>query len=353
MTGDLGEGPALDASRLLESTFPEANSTIAAPSTTSRPEIERSEFPGALHKAGIRLAVPLLSQRGSLGVILVGEKASERRFIEEELRLLERVGAEAAATLERVELVQLAADAAEERERVQELNRMKTDFFSRVAHDLRTPLTSIQYTVDNLLDGVGGSPAPEHASSLRAVRGASNQLGRLVSNLLDLSRLDQPETDPKLGPVSVAPIVREAVTTLGPLGAARGIRLDFREDGGVGPARGDRDKIFEILANLLENATRYSPEGSLVEVALHRCAGNRQSLEVRDHGPGLAAGESELIFDRFQQGTPSPYSKQRGFGLGLYVARSYAELMGGSVTASNHPEGGALFVCTLPEWEQS
>jgi len=74
---------------------------------------------------------------------------------------------------------------------------------------------------------------------------------------------------------------------------------------------------------------------------------------VRDHGPGLAAGESELIFDRFQQGTPSPYSKQRGFGLGLYVARSYAELMGGSVTASNHPEGGALFVCTLPEWEKS
>ena len=174
-----------------------------------------------------------------------------------------------------------------------------------------------------------------------------------MSNLLDLSRLDQPETNPKLGPVSVAPIVQEAVTTLGPLGAARGIRLEFREDRGAGQVRGDRDKIFEIVANLLENATRYSPEGSSIEVALHRCAGNRQSVEVRDHGPGLKDTERESIFDRFQQGSPSPYSKQRGFGLGLYVARSYAELMGGSVTASNHPEGGALFVLTLPEWGKS
>jgi signal transduction histidine kinase len=285
-------------------------------------------------------------------VVLVGEKVSERRFVEEDLRLLEKVGAEATATLERVELVQLAAEAAEERERVQEINRMKTDFFSRVAHDLRTPLTSIQYTVDNLLDGVGGSPVPEHASRLRAVRAASNQLGRLVSNLLDLSQLDQPEVTPKLEPVSVAPIVEEAVKTLGPLGTARGIRLEFHEDGGAGPVRGDRDKIFEIMANLLENAARYSPEGSSVEIALRRGAGNRQSLEVRDHGPGIADEERERIFDRFHQGTPSPYSKQRGFGLGLYVARSYAEHMGGSVTASNHPEGGALFVCTLPEWRE-
>ena len=352
-TDDFGEEPALDAARLLGRTFPGATSTIAAPSTTSRPEIERPEFPAVLHDSGIRLAVPLQSQRGSLGVILVGEKVSERRFIDEELRLLERVGAEATAVLDRVELVQLAAEAAEERRRAEELNRMKTDFFSRVAHDLRTPLTSIQYTVDNLLDGVRGSPAPEHASSLRAVRGASNQLGRLVSNLLDLSRLDQPGADAKLGPVSVTQIVEETVTTLRPLGATRGIRFEFRGDGEAGPVRGDRDKIFEIVANLLENAARYSPEGASVEVTLRRCGGNRQSIEVRDHGPGLAAGESELIFGRFQQGTPSPYSKQRGFGLGLYVVRSYAELMGGAVTASNHPEGGALFVCTLPEWEKS
>jgi signal transduction histidine kinase len=153
--------------------------------------------------------------------------------------------------------------------------------------------------------------------------------------------------------VSLALVVRDTLATLGPIGAARGVRLEFREQGGVGPVRGDRDKVYEIVANLMENATRYSPDRSTVEIALQRCVGDRQSLEVRDHGPGIGDGEHDRIFDRFHQGKPSPYSRQRGFGLGLYVARSYAELMGGSVTVSNHPDGGAWFVCTLPEWEVS
>ncbi len=351
--GDLGNEVAKNALQLLETAFPRTESIIAAPNTTSRPEIERSDFPGPLFQAGVRVALPLVSRGRTLGMILVGDKATERRLIDDDLRLLERVRAEAIAMLERVELVQLAAEAALERERVQALDRMKTDFFSRVAHDLRTPLTSIQYTVDNLLDGVRGAPPPEYVPHLRAVRAASNQLGRLVSNLLDLSRLDQPEVPLRLGAVSIAPVVRDALATLDPIGAARGIRLEFREEGGVGPVRGDRDRVYEIVANLVENATRYSPDGSTVEIALHRGTGGGQSLEVRDHGPGIGGGEHDRIFDRFHQGSPSPYSRQRGFGLGLYVARSYAELMGGSVTASNHPDGGARFVCTLPEWRES
>jgi signal transduction histidine kinase len=351
--GDLGDDLATNALRLLETMSPQAGSIIAAPNTTSRPEIERSDFPDGLFQAGARIAVRLDSQGRTLWMILVGDKATERRFIDDDLRLLERVRAEAAAMLERVELVQLAAEAAQERERVQVLDRMKTDFFSRVAHDLRTPLTSIQYTVENLLDGVRGAPPPEYVPHLQAVRAASSRLGRLVSNLLDLSRLDQPEVQLRFEAVSLALVVRDTLATLGPIGAARGVRLEFREQGGVGPVRGDRDKVYEIVANLMENATRYSPDRSTVEIALQRCVGDRQSLEVRDHGPGIGDGEHDRIFDRFHQGKPSPYSRQRGFGLGLYVARSYAELMGGSVTVSNHPDGGARFVCTLPEWEVS
>ena len=154
--GDFGDGFATNAHQLLEKTLPCTGSIIAAPNTTSRPEIECADFPGALFQAGVRIAVPLVSQGRSLGTMFIGDKATERRFIEEDLKLLARVQAEATATLERVELVQLAAEGVRERERVQALDRMKTDFFSRVAHDLRTPLTSIQYTVENLLDGVGG-----------------------------------------------------------------------------------------------------------------------------------------------------------------------------------------------------
>jgi signal transduction histidine kinase len=74
---------------------------------------------------------------------------------------------------------------------------------------------------------------------------------------------------------------------------------------------------------------------------------------VRDHGPGIAPGEDEIIFERFKQGRPSPYVQRGGFGLGLYVVRQFVELMGGTVTAVNHPEGGAVFTCVLLDWDAS
>jgi signal transduction histidine kinase len=95
----------------------------------------------------------------------------------------------------------------------------------------------------------------------------------------------------------------------------------------------------------------YSPSGSSVEIVVEQEPPGRQRMTVRDHGPGLGEGEEERVFQRFQQGRPSPYVKQTGFGLGLYIVRSYAEMLAGSVTAANHPDGGAVLTCTFPDWD--
>ena len=324
---------------------------LASPNSTSRPDLEALEFPEVFADAGVRLALPLAADGKNRGMILVGEKTSERRFIEEDLKLLYAVRAEAAAALERVELVQIATAETLERERAQELERMKSDFFSRVAHDLRTPLTSIRWTVQNLLDGVGGRPDPEHVPHLQAVDAAANQLGRLVNNLLELTRLEHPGARADLGPVDLVPLVQEAVGALRSATGERNVQFELSVAPGLRSVCGDRDQLSEVVTNLLENAARYSPNGAAVEITLDR-GGDGQMLIVRDHGPGLSPHECERIFERFEQGRPSPYSRQRGFGLGLYVARSYLTLMRGSISAGNHPEGGARFVCLLPEWQE-
>ncbi len=351
VVGGMGEAQSVAAFRALERGFPASTRVVAAPNTTSRPDLESADFPGELEHAGVRIAAPLVANDRYLGAILVGEKATERRFIEEDLELIESVRAKAVAALERVALVQTAALEAMEREKIQALERMRTDLFDRVAHDLRTPLTSVQYLVRNILDGIGGPPPPpEHIPNLNAIDAATIQLRRLVDNLLDLRRLEQAAAPVALGPVALAREAEDALGALRPIAATRNLRIEVRAEPGLGPVRGDAAKIHEIVANLVENAARFSPHGATLEICLRRAGAGRQALIVRDHGPGIMETEREAIFERFRQGRPSPYSSKGGFGLGLFVVRSYLEIMGGSVAAENHPDGGAQFICTFPEW---
>ena len=325
-------------------------SRVAAAGTTSLPEIESAEFPAALRRAGYLLAEPIAVEGRVFGWILLGEKRSERRYIQEEMDLVAATSAEAARALDRLELVQHAAEESRERERLHEIDRHKTEFLSRVAHDLRTPLASVTWSVQNLLDGVVGPTDERMVTYLRSIQASTAQLARLVSNLLEISRLELRRTPPAPEPVDWRAVVEESVAALTPLAQSKRVRIDSRSEAGLGPVGGHRDKLGEIVTNLLENAVKYAPPGSTIEIRLGGAGSGHQRLTVRDHGPGVDPAERDAIFERFHQGAPSPYSDQRGFGLGLFVVKSYAEHLRGEVTACNHPEGGAMFTCDLPEW---
>ena len=324
---------------------------LAAPHSTGRPDLETDDFPGALTREGFRLALAIWTERSCLGAILASEKKSGRRFVEEDLKLLHAVRAEAASALDRVELVQLAAKDVFVRENAQELEGMKDHLFSALEDDLRRPLTVVRWTIETLLDRMGHTSSPQQVAELQAIQAASSELDRLVKNLRDLSRPGLVGAR-ELVRIDLLPLVHEAVTAVTPEAKARNIRFEMSVAPDVTPASGYRDLLLEVVIGLLENATRYSPDGQAVEITLDR-KGGEDRLIFRDHGPGLPENQSERIFQRFEQGRPSPYSHERGFGLGLYIAKSYLERMRGRIQADNHPEGGARFVCTVPEWREA
>ncbi len=346
---------AMDYSRAIADASVRVPATrpLAAQNATALPEVESAAYPAALSASGFVILAPIAAEDRPLGVVLLGEKRSERRFVREDLDLVTDAIAIAAAACDRIDLVRKAAQEEEARHRLEELNRLKSDFLSRVAHDLRTPLASISWSSQNLIDGVSGAPSERQIIPLRSIKTSADQLDRLVTNLLEASRREIALHEKSIEPTDLAACARDAILSLDPIAAARGVRTSFETDAvPVPPIRGNKAKVMEILSNLIENACKYSPEGSTIEVAVRR-AGDGESvarLTVRDHGPGFPEGEAETLFERFHQGRPSPYAGAAGFGLGLYVVRTLISFMQGSVTARNHPEGGAEFVCTFPLW---
>jgi signal transduction histidine kinase len=349
--GEIDPVLAREAILLAEPLLGETGRPIVAPNSTSLPEIENRDFPAALREAGLRILVPLAVEGRALGWILLGERRSERRYVEQDLELIEGVAEEAAVALERIRLVQQVAEEAIARQRLGEIDRLKSDFLARASHDLRTPITSITWSVQNLLDGVVGPLSDRQREYLDAVRTSSGQLARLVNNLVEISRLELSRGRIEIEPVDLAGALAETLAGLKPVAVRRGIRIERCVAPELTPVSGNRDKLLEILANLIENALRYSPDGGTVEVTIDRGIGPSQRFSVRDHGPGVADGEEEIIFERFKQGRPSPHVQRGGFGLGLYVVRQFVELMGGAVSAVNHPNGGAVFTCTLLDWD--
>lgn len=329
-----------------------AKRPVALPGSTSLPEIESADFPDALRAQDERIAVPIVIAERPRGWILLGEKSSERRYIEQDIDLLEGVAAETAIALERITLVQRVATEAHERIRLDEIDRLKSDFLSRVSHDLRTPITSILWSTNNLLDGIIGEMSERQRSYVDSIQASAGQMQRLVNNLLEISRLETATVRVNIERVDLAEVVDEAVRSLAPIAARRDVKLVSQIAPELSPVRGDREKLHEIAANLIENAIKYSPNASAVEIDVNDNGAGSIELVVRDHGPGVREDEREVIFERFKQGRPSPYAEGGGFGLGLYVVRSFLMLMDATVSVDNHPGGGARFTCRIPAAHQ-
>lgn len=342
-----------DPLRLLRDSPPgdPARGLFAAPQSTSLPETECANFPGALRAAGVRLVAPITPERPAGGWALLGDKLSERRYVDEDLELLRGALSASALSLERIELVQRVTEESMERRRLDEVSRLKNDFLSRISHDLRTPLTSIGWSARNLLDGVAGPLAERQKEYLEGIRASADQLSRLVTNLVEISRLEADAVRLNLEPVRLAEALHEAELAVIPIAAARGVRLLTRADDSLGGVRADRSKLVQVAVNLLDNAVKFSPDGSAIELGVFRARSGEQSFSVRDHGPGVRPEEREAIFERYRQGRPAPHAHAPGLGVGLYVVRTLLKLQQGDISVNNHPDGGAVFTCTLPDWE--
>jgi len=327
--------------------------TRALAGSTAHPEIElaEAEWPAAF--AGFVLARPL----GAEGTLLLGPHAHGRRYLEEDLAFLDTVAEDAGRALERIRLVRKAAEESLRRAEQDALDRRKREFLTQVAHDLRTPLTSILWSAQNALDGVAGPVSDAVARDVNAIRTSARHLDRLVTHLLEIARLEAGADESPLEPVALEPVVAETLETLRPIARTWDVRLESALADGLPAVRARREGVARIVVNLVENALRHAPAGSAVDVAL-ASEDDRLVLTVRDRGPGVPASEHALVFERFRRGRvaaarggeggPSP-----GLGLGLSVVRAWMERFGGAVDIESPVDGGARFVCRFVPWSSS
>ena len=319
---------------------------VAVPGSTDLPGVENERFPAALRDRGLVLGVTLRADGAAGGVILVGGRRTGRHYVRRELNLLRDMAERTANHLERIELARRIREEQAERNRVDALHRAKSEFLSRVSHDLRTPLTAISWSVQNLMDGVVGEVTADQREYLREIGHSCGYLTRLVQNLLRMSRLEHGELEAHCERIDLAGVVRDSLTTLGAVARAREVTIVPTLPGEPVLAWADADLLEEALVNILENAVEFSPPGGSVDVVLENGENGARVL-IRDRGPGLPPGGAAAMFGRFSQGAPSPWASRQGFGLGLHIAKVHLRLMEGELQATDHPEGGAVFTCSL------
>jgi two-component system sensor histidine kinase KdpD len=285
------------------------------------------------------LFLPLVGTRDTLGVFGVALARCPVPPSPGQRQLLETFTAQTALALERARLAEraTAADVAAETERA------RSALLSAVSHDLRTPLASITGTAGMLLDDRSALGDGARRELMETIRDEADRLSRLIANLLDLTRLDSGALQVRKELCPLEEIVGSALHRLRAQVAGREIRVDLPPDVLLVPV--DPVLIEQVFVNLLENALRYSPAGSPLEVtaAVH---GDDVAIAVADRGNGIPPGEEEQIFERFYRLADGARSDSTG--LGLTICRAIVRAHGGRITAENRAGGGSVFRFTLP-----
>jgi signal transduction histidine kinase len=217
-------------------------------------------------------------------------------------------------------------------------DQQRRDLIANVSHELRTPITALQAMLENVVDGV----TPADPATMTTALAQTLRLGRLVEELLDLSRLDAgvltlAREQLALGPL-LADMVAEAEV------ADRGTRFEVKVSPADATVYADRGRLHQVVANLLDNASRHGPRGGLVRVRAAAHA-DHTVIEVLDEGPGIAAADRDRVFERFTRGERSG---DGGTGLGLAIARWVVDLHGGTIAVVDPDRAGCRIKVTLP-----
>lgn len=241
-----------------------------------------------------------------------------------------------------------ALDQLEERNRsLSELDRMKSEFLANVSHELRTPLTLVLGPLDAILSAENDEFPARTLENLRRMRRNGHRLHGLVNGLLDFSKLEAGEMRANRQPIDLAELVRSAVDDARPYAEVSGLQLGYSGPANLPPMAFDPKMVERILANLIGNALKFTPEGGRVDVDLVEEASTAR-LSVTDTGPGIPVEEHEKIFERFHQVDASTTRRGEGTGLGLALVKEFADLLGGEVRVDSRVGQGSRFDVLLP-----
>ena len=269
-------------------------------------------------------------------------------------RLIEAASAVARGDLDqevparsRDELGQLSRTFNDMTARLRAARQMETEFVANVSHELRTPLTAVKGTIETLRDGAVDDPEVRDRF-LETVEVETDRLIRLVNDLLLLSRTDSEALNLHRQPVDLASLARETSQRLAPRALAEGLTLQVEEEPRPPQVLADRDRIEQVLVNLLDNAIKYSPQGGVIRIRAAACPEGMVCVSVEDQGIGIPMVELERIGERFYRADRARSRTQGGSGLGLAIARALVEAHGGHLWLESKEGRGTTATFTLP-----
>jgi signal transduction histidine kinase len=226
---------------------------------------------------------------------------------------------------------------------LQNLEQSRRDLLANVSHELKTPIAAIRAHLENLLDGVE-QPDPK---TLQVMLSQTERLGRLIEQLLELSRLESGELPLLRESIPLGPLVTEVLSEIEVARSDRGVAVKSQMANDLPPVDADRERVHQVLFNLIDNAVRFTPSGGAVTVTGERHNG---SVEVRvaDTGVGIPPEHLPRLFERFYRADPARSREDGGTGIGLAIARSVVEAHGGHIQARSEIGKGSVFTFDLP-----
>jgi signal transduction histidine kinase len=230
----------------------------------------------------------------------------------------------------------------------QSANRAKTDFLATVSHELRTPLNAIAGYTELLEMGLRGPLTDAQRRDLARIRASGQHLLGLISGVLDLNRIERGQVSYALVRIPIEPFLADLDALVSPQASAKSLTLEYVPATSSLTVVADREKLRQIMLNLLSNAIRYTPPGGRITLSARADHPERVAICIDDTGPGIPESRREEVFEPFVQLDRSLSQPQEGLGLGLAISRDLARGMGGDLTVSDQTGGGASFVLVLP-----
>ncbi len=342
--------------RLTRGAHPEA-ARAAIISQQHKRQTLRNDIDGETRDTALLVGAGLIAGLTGAALLFTGLIASMRRPLEELVDASGRLaGGDLNARVKAGGLAETAALGAAFNQMAAELQRragerdqletMKDEFVLTASHELRSPLTSVQGFAE-LLMLERDKLSPKQADTVEIILDNTRHLVRLLNDLLDLARSDAGRLTIKPAPIEVASLVEDAARTMRSQTETARQTLRHEVQAELPQVNVDKDRIRQVLVNLLTNAHEYSPDGASIEVT---AAGRNTEVElaVSDNGPGMAEDQLEHIFERFTRGDAGLTQHVGGTGLGLAISKSLVELHGGAIEAESTPGHGSTFRVRLP-----
>jgi two-component system sensor histidine kinase KdpD len=287
------------------------------------------------------LFLPLRTGSGTVGVLGIDRDAPGPLLTTDERRLLDALVDQVAVAIERISLARGLAEARV----LAETERLRAALLTSISHDLRTPLASILGTVSSLRSYADKYDAADRDELLANLESEAERLNRFVGNLLDMTRLESGAIELKLDLADVAEIIGAALDRAGSVLALHRVEVSIEPD--LPMLRLDPILFEQVLFNLLDNAAKYAPEGSRIDVNARR-DGDVVAIEVIDEGPGIPPNDLERVFDKFYR-VHAQDRRRAGTGLGLAICRGFVGAQGGAIDAQNRRgRSGAILTIHLP-----